>query len=63
MVHPGLCGNPDGEDLYWKTEAVCMLVVLRLLSECGLQEAALPNRHNSELMRRLADEADRSGER
>ena len=20
VVHPGLCGNPDGEDLYWKTE-------------------------------------------
>ena len=55
----------DGEDLYWKTEAVYTLVVLRLLRECGLQEAALPNRDNSEPMRRLAgrlaDQADRSG--
>ena len=65
VVHPGLRGNPDGEDLYWKTEAVYTLVVLRLLRECGLQEAALPNRDNSEPMRRLAgrlaDQADRSG--
>ena len=67
VVHPGRHGNPDGEDLYWKTEAVCTLVVLRLLRECGLQEAALPNRDNSEpmgrLAGRLADKADRSGER
>ena len=65
VVHPGLCGDPDGEDLYWKTELVYTLVVLRLLRECGLQEAALPNRDNSEPMRRLAgrlaDQADRSG--
>ena len=65
VVHPGLRGNPDGEDLYWKTELVYTLVVLRLLRECGLQEAALPNRDNSEPMRRLArrltDQADRSG--
>ena len=67
VVHPGLRGNPDGEDLYWKTEAVYTLVVLRLLRECGLQKAALPNRDNSEPMRRLAgrlaDQADRAGER
>ena len=65
VVHPGLCGNPDGEDLYWKTQLVYTLVVLRLLRECGLQEAALPNRNNSEPMRRLAarlaDHAGRSG--
>ena len=65
VVHPGLRGNPDGEDLYWKTELVYTLVVLRLLRECGLQEAALPNLDNCEPMRRLAsrlaDEADRSG--
>ena len=57
--------DPDGEDLYWKTELVYTLVVLRLLRECGLQAAALPNRDNSEPMRRLAgrlaDQADRSG--
>lgn len=67
VVHPGLHGNPDGEDLYWKTEAVCTLVVLRLLHECGLQGAALPNRDNSKpmgrLAGRLADRVDRSGER
>ena len=65
VVHPGLCGNPDGEDLYWKTELVYTLVVLRLLRECGLQEAALPNVDNCEPMRRLAsglaDQADHSG--
>ena len=65
VVHPGLRGDPDGEDLYWKTELVYTLVVLRLLRECGLQEAALPNRDNSEPMRRLAgrlaNQADRSG--
>ena len=65
VVHPGLRGNPDGEDLYWKTELVYTLVVLRLLRECGLQEATLPNRDSSEPMRRLAgslaDQADRSG--
>ena len=67
VVHPGLRGNPDGKDLYWKTEAVYTLVVLRLLRECGLHEAALPNRDNSEpmgrLAGRLADQAGRSGER
>lgn len=55
VVHPGLCGDPDGEDLYWKTELVYTLVVLRLLRECGLPEAALPNRDNCEPMRRLAN--------
>ncbi len=54
VVHPGLCGDPDGEDLYWTTELVYTLVVLRLLRECGLPEAALPSRDNSEPMRRLA---------
>ena len=61
VVHPGLRGNPDGEDLYWQAELVYTLVVLRLLRECGLQGAALPNRDNSEPIRRLADQADRSG--
>lgn len=61
VVHPGPCGDPDGEDLYWKTELVYTLVVLRLLCECGLEEAALPNLDNCEPMRRLADHADRSG--
>ena len=67
VVHPGLCGNPDGEDLYWQTELVYTLVVLRLLVECELEEAALPSCDNSEPMRRLAgglaDQADRSGGR
>ena len=54
VVHPGLRGDPDGEDLYWKTELVYTLVVLRLLRECGLQEAALPNRASSEPMMNLA---------
>ena len=65
VVHPGLRGDPDGEDLHWKTELVYTLVVLRLLHECGLQEADLPNCGNCEPMRnlaaRLADQAARSG--
>lgn len=62
VVHPGLHGNPDGEDLYWQTELVYTLIVLRLLRACGLQEGALPNRDNSEPIKRLAGRlADQAG--
>ena len=43
VVHRGLCGDPDGESLYWLTGSVYALVVLCLLRECNVPEENMPS--------------------
>ena len=43
VVHRGLCGDPEGESLYWLTGSLYALVVLCLLRECKVPEENLPS--------------------
>lgn len=54
VVHRGLCGDPDGESLYWLTGSVYVLVVLCLLRTCEVPEENLPNRESCPWMATVA---------